>query len=166
MFVYELTDCGFGSTCSHLNFRFYACFEQGVPWHSSNYRVWIHSETRAWHDNNIQSGIPSHNSESPGTAGRKTTRTQATEKYYAFHVNTTRSRLQLRRSRSKSTNLLREIQNHKTTDWKIMWPFRDSSYCDNEISFLFIWTLLCINTCLNGHVTLWLGAPKTRSPRC
>ena len=27
------------------------CFEQGVPWHSSNYRVGIHSETRTWHDN-------------------------------------------------------------------------------------------------------------------
>ena len=25
-----------------------------VPWHSGNYRVQIHSETRAWHDNNIQ----------------------------------------------------------------------------------------------------------------
>ena len=30
------------------------CFEQGVPWHSGNYRVWIHSETRMWHNNNIQ----------------------------------------------------------------------------------------------------------------
>ena len=25
-----------------------------VPWHSGNYRVQIHSETRTWHDNNIQ----------------------------------------------------------------------------------------------------------------
>ena len=32
-----------------------ACFEQGVPWHSSNYVVWIHSETHSWHDKNIQS---------------------------------------------------------------------------------------------------------------
>ena len=23
-------------------------------WHSGNYRVWIHSETRTWHDKNIQ----------------------------------------------------------------------------------------------------------------
>ena len=38
----------------------------------------------------ITSGIPIHNSESPDTAGRKTTRTQATEKYHAFHVNTTK----------------------------------------------------------------------------
>ena len=45
----------FESRCSHLNFRFRACFEQGVPWHSGNYRVWIHSETRTWHDKNIQS---------------------------------------------------------------------------------------------------------------
>ena len=40
---------------SHLNFRFRACFEQGVPWYSGNYRVWIHSETCTWHDKNIQS---------------------------------------------------------------------------------------------------------------
>ena len=25
------------------------------PWYSGNYRVWIHSEARTWHDNNIQS---------------------------------------------------------------------------------------------------------------
>ena len=43
------------SSCSHLNFRFRACFEQGVSWHSGNYKVWIHSETRTWHDKNIQS---------------------------------------------------------------------------------------------------------------
>ena len=32
-----------------------ACFEQGVPWHSGKYRVWIHSEKRTWHDKNMQS---------------------------------------------------------------------------------------------------------------
>ena len=26
-----------------------------ISWHSGNYRVWIHSETRTWHDRNIQS---------------------------------------------------------------------------------------------------------------
>ena len=31
VFVYKLSDCGFQSRCSHLNFRFHACFEQGVP---------------------------------------------------------------------------------------------------------------------------------------
>ena len=55
LFVYELSGCGFGSSCSHLNSRFRVCFEQGVPWHSGSYRVWIHSETRTWHDKNIQS---------------------------------------------------------------------------------------------------------------
>ena len=45
----------FESRCSHLNFRYRVCFKQGVPWHSGNYRVWIHSETRTWHDKNIQS---------------------------------------------------------------------------------------------------------------
>ena len=55
VFVYELSGCGFESSCSHLNFRFRGCFEQGVPWHSGKYRVWIHSERRTWHDKNIQS---------------------------------------------------------------------------------------------------------------
>ena len=54
MFVYELSGCGFDSSCSHLIFRYHACFEQGVPWHSGNYRVWIHSETRTWHNKNIK----------------------------------------------------------------------------------------------------------------
>ena len=53
-FVYELSGCGFESRCSHLNFKYCACFEQEVPLHSGNYRMWIHSETRTWHDKNIQ----------------------------------------------------------------------------------------------------------------
>ena len=57
VFVYELSVSGFESSCSHLTFRFRSCFEQGVPWHSSNFRAWIHSETRAWHDKIIQSEI-------------------------------------------------------------------------------------------------------------
>ena len=57
VFVYELSVSGFESSCSHLNFRFRACFEQGVPWHSDIYRVWIHSETCTWHGKNIQSQI-------------------------------------------------------------------------------------------------------------
>ena len=36
------------------NLRHRACLEQGVPWHSGNYRVWIHSKTRMWHDKNVQ----------------------------------------------------------------------------------------------------------------
>ena len=32
-------DCGFESSCSHLNFNFCACVKQGVPWHSGNYRL-------------------------------------------------------------------------------------------------------------------------------
>ena len=53
VFVYELSDSRFESSCSHFNFRFRTWFKQGVPWHSGNYRVWIHSETRTWHDKNI-----------------------------------------------------------------------------------------------------------------
>ena len=55
VFVYELSGSGFQSSCSHLNFRFHTYFEQGFPWHSGNYRVWIQSEMRMWHDKNIQS---------------------------------------------------------------------------------------------------------------
>ena len=55
MLAYELSGSRFESSCSHLNFRFGACFEQGVPWHSGNYRVLIHSAIRKWHDKNIQS---------------------------------------------------------------------------------------------------------------
>ena len=57
VFVYELDGCGFESRCSHLNFRYRACFEQGVPWHSGKYRVWIHSKIRTWHDYNMQSKV-------------------------------------------------------------------------------------------------------------
>ena len=53
--VYELSGCMFESSCSHLNFRLCACFKQRVLWHSGNYRVWIHSETRTWHDKNMES---------------------------------------------------------------------------------------------------------------
>ena len=58
VFIYELSDCGFESPYSHLNFKFCACFEQGVPWHSGKYIVWIHSETRTWYDKIIQSNPP------------------------------------------------------------------------------------------------------------
>ena len=36
MFICELSGTGFESSCSHLNFRFPAWLEQGVPWHSGN----------------------------------------------------------------------------------------------------------------------------------
>ena len=54
VFVYEISGCGFESHCSHLNFIFCTCFKQGVPGHSGNCRMWIHSETAMWHDKNIQ----------------------------------------------------------------------------------------------------------------
>ena len=54
-FLYELSGCGFQSSCSHSNFRFCSCFEQEVPWHSGNYRMWIHSEMHTWPNKNIQS---------------------------------------------------------------------------------------------------------------
>ena len=57
VFIYELSGCGFVSSCGHLNLRFCTCFEQRVPWHSGNYRVWIRSEACMWHDKNIQSSL-------------------------------------------------------------------------------------------------------------
>ena len=35
----ELSACRFESRCCHLNFRYRACFKQGVLWNSGNYRV-------------------------------------------------------------------------------------------------------------------------------
>ena len=58
VFVYEVSGYGFGSHWSHINFRYRTCFKQGVPWHLGNYRVWIHSKMRTWHDKNIQSNTP------------------------------------------------------------------------------------------------------------
>ena len=58
VFVQELSGSGLDSSCSHFTSRFHPCFEQGLPWHWRNYRVWIHSETRIWHDKNIQSNAP------------------------------------------------------------------------------------------------------------
>ena len=37
--VYKLSGCEFESCCRHLNFRYHACFEQGVPRYPGNYRV-------------------------------------------------------------------------------------------------------------------------------
>ena len=38
-FLYKLSSCGFESCRCHLIFTYCACLEQGVPWHSENYRV-------------------------------------------------------------------------------------------------------------------------------
>ena len=48
VFVYKLSGSGFETSCSHSTFRFCASFGQGASWHSGNYRVWSHSETRTW----------------------------------------------------------------------------------------------------------------------
>ena len=53
--VYQLSGSGFDFSWNHLNFRLRACFEQGVPSYSSNYGVWIHSETLTWQDKNLHS---------------------------------------------------------------------------------------------------------------
>ena len=61
-YVRYIYDCNWTRTQNHLVLkrtlnhlaRFRACFEQGVPWGSGIYRVSIHSETRTWHDKNIQ----------------------------------------------------------------------------------------------------------------
>ena len=55
VFLYQLCDCGLEFSCGEFNFRFCVSFEQGVPFHSGKYWVWIHPQTRTWHDKNIQS---------------------------------------------------------------------------------------------------------------
>ena len=58
MFVFELSGSGFESSCSHLNFRFRACFEQRVPWHFYNYRVdSLWSAYVAWQEHTVSSII-------------------------------------------------------------------------------------------------------------
>ena len=54
-FIYWLSNCLFKSSCNHLNFRYCAYFEQRVHWHSGNSSMWIHSETREWHDKKMHS---------------------------------------------------------------------------------------------------------------
>ena len=45
----------FGENQKFLKKQRTQAFKQGVPWYSGNYRVWIHSEKRTWHDKKIQS---------------------------------------------------------------------------------------------------------------
>ena len=54
--IYESNGFGFESSCSHLNFRFRACFEQGVPCNSGNYRARIHSENAyvTWQEHTVR----------------------------------------------------------------------------------------------------------------
>ena len=58
VFDYELSGCGFESSWRHLNFRYRARFQQGVPWHSGNYRVWISSEMGTSYENKVQLNAP------------------------------------------------------------------------------------------------------------
>ena len=52
--IWPLSGCGFESRCCHLNFRASTSSKESLDI-QANYRVWIHSETRTWHDNDIQS---------------------------------------------------------------------------------------------------------------
>ena len=52
--IWSLSDC----SGTRVDIRYCAYFRQEVPWHSGNYRGWIHSETRMWHDENIQWNAP------------------------------------------------------------------------------------------------------------
>ena len=56
VFAYEPNGSGFESSCSHLDIIFRTCFEQGVPWHPGNYRVWIHSENAdvTWQEHTVK----------------------------------------------------------------------------------------------------------------
>ena len=51
------TTAGLGLPTGLPRLELYSNSEQGVSWHSGNYRVYIHSETRTWHDKNIQTNI-------------------------------------------------------------------------------------------------------------
>ena len=55
--LYDWTVQSFEPRCSHLNFRYRACYERRVPWHSGSSSVWVHWKTRTWHDTNIQTNF-------------------------------------------------------------------------------------------------------------
>ena len=44
----QLPECQ--GTLSSKQARYRACFDEVVPWHSDNCRVWIRSEMRTWYD--------------------------------------------------------------------------------------------------------------------
>ena len=59
--IWSSSDCNGTRTHNHLvrkRKQGVRSKQQGVPWHSGNYRVWIHSETHTWHDKSIQSNAP------------------------------------------------------------------------------------------------------------
>ena len=58
VFVYEISGRRFESCYSHLISSYGTYFEQRVPWHSGKYKMWVHPETRTWHDTNIQPNAP------------------------------------------------------------------------------------------------------------
>ena len=56
VFVYEqLSGCGFESCCCHLTLDMVPASSKEFLDIQANYRVWIHSETRTWHNNKTQS---------------------------------------------------------------------------------------------------------------
>ena len=42
VFVFKVSGGRFEFRCSHLSFRYRACFKQGIPWYSANCRVQIY----------------------------------------------------------------------------------------------------------------------------
>ena len=53
VFVYELSGPGSESRCSHLNFRFRACLEQRVPWHSGKYNKYNKNDIGLYRDDGL-----------------------------------------------------------------------------------------------------------------
>ena len=55
MLVYKVSGCGFESHCCHLKtLDMMPASSKEFPDIQANSRVWTHSETRMWHDNNRQ----------------------------------------------------------------------------------------------------------------
>ena len=72
VFVQKLAGSGFESSCSHFIFRFRACFEQGVPWQSDNYRVWVHSESAyvTWQERTVKCTLEINNQNTAQSFGQ------------------------------------------------------------------------------------------------
>ena len=74
VFVQKLTGSWFESSCSHITFRFCACYEEGVPWQSGNHRVLVHSENAylIWQEHTFKCTVQISTRNTPQSFGQFT----------------------------------------------------------------------------------------------
>ena len=72
VFVQKLAGSEFESSCSHFTCRFRGSFEQGVPWQSGHYRVWVHSESAyvTWQERTVKYTLQINNQNTAQSFGQ------------------------------------------------------------------------------------------------